>query len=163
MLLVSIISISALSNAVLAQPSEETMEKARKLGLLNMKKGEMPAYLKVPNLHLTQSVPSNFPVDAYRSNVVSSTFMNSTSGAPSASLSIITKDSPATVDGFYQSSLRSHNFALSIPKAEMLAKLGPPGSAFMMQGTRSKERVSVNIVGRKDGNTYIAVTWTITN
>lgn len=161
-LLISIISISALSNAVQAQPSAETMEKARKLGLLNMKKGEMPAYLKVPNLHVTQSVPSNFPVDVYRSNVVSSTFMNSTSGAPSASLSIITKDSPSTVNGFYESSLRSRSFTLSIPKREMLAKLGPEGSAFMMQGARSKERITVNIVGRQDGNTYISVTWTIT-
>lgn len=162
-LLVSIISISALSNAALAQPSAETMEKARKLGLLNMKKGELPAYLKVPNLHVTQSVPSNFPVDAYRSNVVSSTFINSTSGAPSATLSIVTKDTPSIVNGFYESSLRSHSFALSIPKGEMLAKLGPAGSVFMMQGARSKERITVNIVGRSDGNTYISVTWTITN
>ncbi len=155
------ILLSATSHAAIAQAPPETLEKARKLGVLNLKKGELPSYLKIPNVHITQSVPTNFPVDVYRSNVVTTNFMNTTQGAPTATLSIVTKDSPSTVNSFYQSALRSRSFALQIPKAELLAKMGPPGTAFMMQGTRSKEQISVSIVGRQDGNTYVSVNWMI--
>lgn len=161
LMMVSMISLHSAAERALAQPSEEAMQKARQLGLLNMKKGELPAYLKMQNIHISQSAPSNFPVDAYRSNVVSTTFMNSTAGAPTATLSIVTKDSPSAVNSFYQSALRSRSFALSTPKAELLAKLGPSGTVFMMHGARANERISVNIAGRQDGNTYISVSWMI--
>lgn len=156
-----VIALITSSSAAIAQAPPETLEKARKLGVLNLKKGEVPAYLKIPNLHMSQTAPTNFPVDVYRSNIVSTNFVNTTAGAPTATLSIVTKDSPSTVNSFYQSALRSRSFALQIPKEEMLAKIGPPGSAFMMQGTRAKERISVSIVGRTDGNTYVSVNWTI--
>ncbi len=159
--LVSIIAMSTTSSLAFAQPSAETMEIARKLGLLNLKKGEAPKGLQIPNLHLATAAPANFPVDVYRSNVLSTNFMNTTAGAASASLNIVTKDTPTTVNSFYLSALRRGAWVTQAATSEMLAKMGPPGSAFILQGTRGKERVTVNILARPDGTTSLAVTWAV--
>lgn len=160
-IVLSIITISTTTSLAIAQPSAETMEKARKMGLLNLQKGQAPAYLKVPNMHMAQSAPANFPVDVYRSNVVSTNFMNSTTGAPSASLSIVTKDSPATVNQFYLGALRRGNWVVQTATNEVLAKLGAPGTVFVLQGTRAKERVSVNVIGKNDNTTNLSITWAV--
>ncbi|MCC7532147.1 MAG: hypothetical protein IT342_26830 [Candidatus Melainabacteria bacterium] len=160
-LLASMIAISATASMGFAQPSAATMEKARQLGLLNLKKGQLPAALQIPNMHMATAAPVNFPVDVYRSNVLSTNFMNTTSGAAAASLTIVTKDTPTTVNQFYLGALRRGNWVTQTATNEILAKMGPPGAAFILQGTRGKERVTVNILARSDGTTNLTVSWAV--
>lgn len=151
--------IANCSTAAFAQAPPEVLEKARRLGISRDMKVP-PEWFSAAGIHYSNQVPVNFPISAYTSNVTRTSFMNAVKGPASGTQSISTKDSPATVYQFYLSALRSGNWAVQAPSAEALAKMGPPGSIYMLQGTRKGEYVTINIlaVPGQPGSNF-TVTW----
>ena len=138
------------------QPDQRQVELLRKLGLSRNMSGP-PAYALGQSGHFSASAPSNFPIAVYRSNVTGTSFFNSTKGAPSASLNIATKDSPAVVYQFYQTALRNTGWTVQAPSAEAQAKLG---QMYMLRGQKEKQMASVTIIGKQaEPGANIAINW----
>jgi hypothetical protein len=144
------------------QPNAQQVELVKRLGLSRDTKAP-PAWAIPPGMHFAPAAPSNFPIENYTSNVTATSFLNSTKGAPSAGLSITTKDSPAVVFQFYQGALRRGGWVAQIPSPEALAKIGKPGQVYMLRGQRDKQMVNIMAVGRAgETGTNITINWYIT-
>ncbi len=144
------------------QPNAAQVELVKKLGLSRNMKGP-PAWAIPAGVHFAASAPTNFPVEIYSSNVTSTSFLNSTKGAPSAGLSIATKDSPAVVFQFYQAALRRGGWFAQIPTAEALAKMGQPGQIYMIRGQKDKQMVNIMLLAKiGEAGTNITINWYIT-
>ena len=154
-LLASMLSIAA-SNA---QPSPEVMERLRQMGLSPDMKAP-PAWAVPDGVKRNDTVPSNFPIPIYRSNVYNTTFYNTTKGSPSASVSISTKDQPEVVYRFYQSQLVSAGWRTQVPTPEALAKMGAKGQYYMING--SKEIQVFNLTIRSNpqvAGSVVSINW----
>lgn len=144
------------------QPDPAQVALVKKLGLSRNMKGP-PAWAIPAGVHYSAAAPANFPIEAYSSNVTSTSFLNSTKGAPSAGLSIVTKDSPAVVFQFYQAALRRGSWVAQIPTAEALAKMGKPGQVYMLRGQKEKQMVNITLLANTTApGTNISINWYIT-
>ncbi len=142
-------------------PSEATMERLKQMGITPDMKAP-PVWAIPQGLHRTDTVPSNFPIAVYRSNVTSTTFYNTTKGAPSASLSITTKDPPDVVYRFYQQSLVSGGWRTQMPTAEALAKIAKAGTYFMIAGTRDVQGFNMTIRANPQvAGSAVSINWYI--
>lgn len=115
---------------------------------------------KIPGLKLTAGIPTNFPVPKYTSNVLNTTFSNSTKGAPTAAANIVTRDEPQKVFDWYQSTMKNDGWNIKVPTAKAMAAYAKSGQFFMLRATKAKSEVSVFVIkGEKQSNTAISISW----
>jgi hypothetical protein len=115
---------------------------------------------KIPGLKLTAGIPVNFPVPKYTSNVINTTFSNSTKGSPTAAANIVTKDEPQKVFDWYQSTMKSDGWNLKVPTAKAMAAYAKSGQFFMLRGSKGKNEVSVFVIKpERQTNTAISISW----
>lgn len=115
---------------------------------------------KIPGLKLTAGIPVNFPVPKYTSNVVNTTFSNSTKGSPTAAANIVTRDEPQKVFDWYQSTMKTEGWNLKVPTAKAMAAYAKSGQFFMLRATKGKNEVSVFVIKpEKQTNTAISISW----
>lgn len=162
-LIAVVLASSNLAHAQSQAIPQEAIDEAKRLGLTKDSPIPPNFYQMAPNTHYSATPPANFPVAVYKSNVTRTAFVNSTKGAPAANLTIVTKDPATNVNQFYLSALRGGSWTVQAPTPEALAKMGAPGSIYMLQGTRNKERVVVNIfaVPGSPPSTNISVNWSV--
>ena len=142
-------------------PSAEAMERLRAMGIYKDMK-TLPAWTVPDGVHRSDTVPSNFPIPVYKSNVTSTTFFNSTRGSASASLSITTKDKPDVVYQFYQSSLSRNGWKTQVPTPEALAKIAKTGQYFLITGTKDIQTFTMTIRSNPQvAGSAISVSWYI--
>lgn len=156
-LLASIFSIAACN----AQPSPEVMERLRQMGLSPDMKSP-PAWAVPDGVKRNDTIPSNFPIPIYRSNVYNTTFYNTTKGSPSASVSISTKDQAEVVYRFYQSQLIGAGWRTQVPTAEAMAKMGAKGQYYMINGTRDIQVFNMTIRANPQvAGSVVSINWYI--
>lgn len=155
------VSLLATSAANAQAPSQEMIERLRSMGYVKGMK-TLPAISQPKGMNYSHEIPTNFPVAVYRSNVIGSTFVNSTSGAASAVLAIATKDPVDTVYQFYTSALRSGGWQVQIPTADAQAKLSVVAKTYMLRGTKDIQVVTVTIrENKKVTGTNISINWCV--
>ena len=143
------------------QPTADVVERLRAMGVSKDMKS-LPSWAVPPGTHLSKSIPTNFPVEVYRSNVTYTSFVNSTNGAASAAASIMTRDQPGVVFQFYQSALPRGGWATQVPSAEAMAKIGNQGQFFMIRGTKDIQSVNLTITANKgQPGSVISINWFI--
>jgi len=120
----------------------------------------LPAWAVPQGMKRNESVPSNFPIPIYRSNVYNTQFYNTTRGSASATVSISTKDQPDVVYRFYQSQLVSAGWKIQVPTAEALKKLGVQGQYFMISGTRDIQVFNMTIRNNPQvAGSVVSINW----
>jgi len=116
------------------------------------------------SFHISSSStwPSNFPVPAYTSNVVYSSFQNSTQGQPTAAAMLITRDQPRTVFDFYQAACARAGWKVRVPDPKMLEKMGPMGDIFILTADQGKQTLNLTCTrDRKTNGTVVGINWQI--
>jgi hypothetical protein len=149
------------TGASIAQPSPQVLERLRAMGLSPDMKAP-PAWAIPEGVKRNDTVPSNFPIPIYRSNVYNTTFYNTTKGSPSASVSISTKDQPEIVYRFYQSQLISAGWRTQVPTPEALAKMGVKGQYYMINGTKEIQVFNLTIRSNPQvAGSVVSINWYI--
>ncbi len=113
-------------------------------------------------LHYSQAIPKNFPVPPYPSNVVKTTFINSTKGSPRAVLSIVTRDPPQTAFQWYLAALKKDNWLVRTPSAKLTNLMAKGRQFYMMKATKSNQQLDISCVqAPRTANTNIGITFTL--
>lgn len=149
------------SQAIAQTAPAELIERAQKMGI--PKDLKYPTDLiKTPGINLAKTTPSNFPIEIYKSNILSTSFTNSTKGAPSAGLSIKTKDSQDAVLQFYKNSLTRGGWKVQSPNQEALAKITKGKKYNVMRGQKDNQSLFLMIYDNQgEPGTSILINWFI--
>lgn len=116
---------------------------------------------KIPGMHFAPSIPSNFPVSIYKSNVVRTNFSNTTKGTPVATATIITKDQMKAVFDWYQDALRRGSWAFQTPTDKAMQQIGQLGRLYILKGEKGQERLNIFLTpDQTSGGTNIGISWT---
>ncbi|MBC7997485.1 MAG: hypothetical protein IAF58_06065 [Leptolyngbya sp.] len=123
----------------------------------------IPAWANGPSIHFSKTAPANFPVPDYTSRVTQRAFFNSTSGQPTATLTITTQDEPQTVFNFYLNACRSSGWQTTVPSPEALSKMGPAGNLYFLNGTKNKQSISIVCTRSKSDmkGTNLNISWAL--
>jgi len=82
---------------------------------------QFPEQLNLPGgMHYSRQVPANFPLPVYKSNVVTTSFINPTNGALTANANIVTKDPPQTVFDWYRNECTRAGWIIAIPSDKIM-------------------------------------------
>jgi hypothetical protein len=118
-------------------------------------------YRRIGIQHANQ-IPLNFPVPPYPNNVVKTDFLSTTKGNMSASASIFTKDSPASVFNFYLSACNKANFKVRSHKPGETGKPGKPDRFYLLNATKDKQELNiVCFQNRKSQGTLITMSLSV--
>jgi hypothetical protein len=106
------------------------------------------------------SIPVNFPLPVYSSNVLSTNFTATTKGPPRAKAIILTSDSPSTAINWYQAECRRANWDTRVPNAAAAAKLQKHGPDYMLDAQRGREEVVIECSRpTNQTSTLISINW----
>jgi hypothetical protein len=112
------------------------------------------------NMVVSQKWPINFPVPVYNSNVVQTTFTNSTKGQPRAVASLITKDSPARVFEFYQSALSRARWTVRVPSPKARNEMNLGNDYYFLSADQGKQSIDLACAANpKSTVTLVTLTW----
>ena len=112
------------------------------------------------HISLSGKWPTNFPLPVYNSNVIQTSFCNSTKGQPTAGATLITKDQPQQVFDFYLSACRQGNWQVKLPSAKARADLHMPDDLFFLTADRDNQTMSLTFTrDRKSNGTVVSITW----
>ncbi|MBA4074064.1 MAG: hypothetical protein C0508_03420 [Cyanobacteria bacterium PR.023] len=127
---------------------------------LKVAKQKYDSVLTAAHVNISPQIPRNFPVPPYTSNIVSTSFINSTKGSPTATVGISTKDSPESVFQWYQTQLRASGWTLTVASPKLTAKLGKEGQFFMLDGAKEKQGIKLFcMLDQVSKGTKINITW----
>lgn len=127
---------------------------------LKVAKQKYDSVLAAAHVNITSQIPINFPVPPYTSNVVSTSFINSTKGSPTATVGITTKDPLDTVFQWYQTQLRGAGWTLNIAAPKLIVKLGKQGQFLMLDGEKEKQGIKVFcMLDPVSKGTRVNITW----
>ncbi len=127
---------------------------------LKVAKQKYDSVLTAAHVNISSQIPINFPVPPYTSNVVSTSFINSTKGSPTATVGITTKDSLDSVFQWYQAKLRGAGWTLNIASPKLIDKLGKQGQFLMLDGEKEKQGIKVFcMLDPVSKGTKINITW----
>ncbi|HEY9731737.1 MAG TPA: hypothetical protein V6C89_07485 [Drouetiella sp.] len=148
------------NSSAFAQSQKPTPEEI-KASLAGMSKEQIKAkYMAIaaPNLHFSDKWPVNFPLPKYMNNVVSTRWINTTKGAPSAVASLNTKDSPEMVYKFYLDSCNQNGWKTKAPTAKTMQ--GSGGNFFMLEGTKENQMIRlISAPNAKIHGTTLSISW----
>lgn len=99
--------------------------------------------ISIPGMCYSNKVPVNFPLPLYPSNVVHQAFINPTKGQPRASLSIVTRDAPATVFQFYLDRCKEGSWKVQVPSAAAMNSTGKAGKVFVAQAKKDGQKMDI--------------------
>jgi len=112
---------------------------------------------------ISETWPTNFPVPAYTSNVVSKSFSHSTKGKPSAGATLVTSDQPRTVFDFYNAACKRANWKVRVPSAKALAEFAKSGEMYMLTAEQGKQSIYLTCRKHRESNgTLVSISWTKT-
>lgn len=112
------------------------------------------------HLSISESWPTNFPLPAYTSNLVTKSFSHSTKGKPSAGATLITKDQPKQVFDFYNSACRRANWKVKTPSAKALTELSTTGEMYILNADNGKQSIYLTCRKHKEsGGTLVSISW----
>jgi len=114
----------------------------------------------IPGMRFTPDIPINFPLPSYNSNVVHKSFINSTKGPPSASLTLITRDQPEVVYEWYKATCRNGGWTFSTPKPQATSKLSKIGTLYMIDAKKDRNQVRIFCFpDKKTQGTSVGIAW----
>lgn len=146
--------LSALQPASAQQSSEPEEPKAKPIP-----KQEISA-LKVPGMKFNKKIPANFPLPVYPRNVTDTVFVHSTSGSPSASATIKTKDAPRDVFDWYKSACKSKGWQVGVPTSAARSTLGSKVQLNNLNLRKGGHQAYIYCLDNKtEGGTTINITW----
>jgi len=123
-------------------------------------KDKFMSILSNDHINISDRIPSNFPVPTYTSNVVSSSFINSTKGSPNATAGLYTKDDPEVVFKWYQDKLRNAGWSMKVAADKMLQKAGKKGKLFMLDADKEKQGLKLMcFLDTVTHGTKVSITW----
>ncbi|MBP6745505.1 hypothetical protein KA344_09720 [bacterium] len=127
---------------------------------LKVAKQKYESVLTAAHVNISSQIPINFPVPPYTSNVVSTSFINSTKGSPTATVGITTKDPLDTVFQWYQTKLRGAGWTLNVAAPKLIVKLGKQGQFLMLDGEKEKQGIKVFcMLDPISKGTKVNITW----
>ncbi len=132
-----------------------------KASLAGMSKEQIKAkYMAAaaPNLNFSDKWPVNFPLPKYTKNLVSTRWINSTKGAPTAIATLSTKDSPDVVYKFYLDACNQNGWKTKAPNPKAMA--GSTSNCFMLEGTKENQMIRLlSAPNSKIHGTALSITW----
>jgi hypothetical protein len=112
------------------------------------------------HLVMSQQWPTNFPVPPYTSNVVQTTFSNSTQGQPTAVASVTTRDTPLRVFEFYQTALGRSKWTIRMPSAKARADMNLGTDYYFLTADQGKQSIYLTCsFNPKNSVTVVNVNW----
>lgn len=131
-------------------PEERAKERAQAIKDLN-----------IPGLKLRPYIPENFPIKPYP-NAYNKGFVNSTSGKPTAGLTMYSKDAPDVVHKWYMDACREAKLNTITPSEEGRKAIGKVGDLFIINADNLKQKLSIVLVRNpKDRGTIISISWAL--
>lgn len=122
------------------------------------------ARTQVPGSQHSTTIPKNFPVPVYTSNVSKTNFIHSTKGNPSASANIITSDDPAKVFKWYQAVCQRDKWKMQVPTDKLRATTKMDSNFYMLDATKQHHRIMIycykNPDPRQPGS-IVNIAWSI--
>jgi hypothetical protein len=104
--------------------------------------------------------PINFPVPVYTSNVVQTTFSNSTQGQPRAAATLLTRDAPKQVFDFYQSALSRANWTLRVPSPKARTDMNIGEDFYFLNADQGKQSIYLTCLFNPKSNiTFVTINW----
>lgn len=145
--LVSISSVLAVSSLIvpslcMAQGKVEkplTKEQLEAVQLRSIKQAS------VPGMKLLTTIPTNFPVPVYPSNVTRKAFAHSTKGQPTATASIQTGDAPDVVYRWYLDQAKKAGLSTKVPSEKMRALLPKNPDMYFFTAENSKQMLNFTV------------------
>ncbi len=117
--------------------------------------------LNIPGLKLRPYIPENFPIKPYP-NAYDKGFVNSTSGKPTAGLTMYSKDAPDVVHKWYMDACREAKLNTVTPSEEGRKAIGKVGDLFIINADNLKQKLSIVLVRNpKDRGTIISISWAL--
>lgn len=117
--------------------------------------------LNIPGLKLRPYIPENFPIKPYP-NAYDKGFVNSTSGKPTAGLTMYSKDAPDVVHKWYMEACREAKLNTVTPSEEGRKAIGKVGDLFIINADNLKQKLSIVLVRNpKDRGTIISISWAL--
>lgn len=110
----------------------------------------------IPGVHFSQKLPTNFPIPPYTTNVVQTSFINTTMGRPSATESIETKDNANIVYKWYQDFCQRDGWSINQPP-DVSNKGSKTFNSF--SATKGKQEIQIMCLTNARKTTSISVRW----
>lgn len=156
-LLNSTISVAGVCAENPAQVPPE--QRAARNKALQAKKNDLFSHMGIQQ---TNQIPVNFPVPAYSSNVVSSNFISTTKGRPSASATIITRDPPTNVYNFYLDACNKASYKVIGHRPKASKKPSAADKYYSLTGKKGKQELVILCLQQpKFQGTMISMTWSL--
>jgi len=112
------------------------------------------------HMMLSQQWPVNFPVPVYNSNLIQTTFSNSTLGQPRAAASLLTKDPPGRVFDFYQSALNRAKWTVRVPSQKARTEMNAGNDLYFLTADQGKQSIYLTCAANPKSNvTFVSITW----
>ena len=116
---------------------------------------------QMKGVHHTTAIPTNFPIPKYPNNVLHTSFVNPTSGPPTAMVTIITKDPPKTALDWYQQQC-APTWKIVTPPAQSLTDKEKQGLLYRMTASKDNQNVAISCSKQKrTGNTLVSIIWAL--
>lgn len=117
--------------------------------------------MKLPGMHYKNEVPDNFPLPSYRKNVTRTTFINSTQGSPTASLTIVTKDNPKEVFEWYQNTCKNNQWQFKTPTPQAMGQMNQrAGEVYLIDARKGEHHIRICCLKPpKESGTTISISW----
>lgn len=122
------------------------------------------ARTQIPGTQHSTTIPKNFPVPVYTSNVSKTNFIHSTEGNPSASANIITSDDPAKVFKWYQAVCQRDKWKMQVPTDKLRATTKMDSNFYMLEATRQHHRIMISCYKNPDPRqpgSIVNIAWSI--
>jgi hypothetical protein len=146
----------ACNNCLAQSPTPKAPQPARS----GQSKVVKPYVFNIPGLHYADDIPTNFPIPTYPSNVTSKHFLNTTTGSPSASANITTKDQVAVVYDWYKDACKREGWTYKTPSPNASTKLSKTGPLYMIDAKKERNQVYISChPNKKAGGTTVTISW----
>jgi hypothetical protein len=147
------------TTATFGQAANQAPKTAAEKAQISQKKRE-ELLGKIPGIQFSNSIPVNFPIPPYTSNVIRKNFSNSTKGIPTAAVNIVTSDPARNVYQWYQDVCSKGNWSVKIPSAQGQNQIGKANKLYMLQADKGDQHMSIFCVAQaKSADTIISISW----
>jgi hypothetical protein len=112
------------------------------------------------HMSMSQQWPINFPLPVYTSNVIQTTFSNSTKGQPTAAASLLTRDPPGQVFDFYQSALSRAKWTVRVPSGKARSEMNIGSDLYFLSADQGKQSINLTCESNPKSNvTSVTISW----
>lgn len=116
----------------------------------------------VPGMKLLTTIPTNFPVPLYPSNVTRKAFAHSTKGQPTATASLQTADAPDVVYRWYLDQAKKAGLSTKVPSDKMRALLPKNPDMYFFTAENSKQMLNFTVSkSHSESGSDVSIQWAL--